>query len=110
MGLRKVFADALPGIFKAAGEAAVYKPLGGSDIPCMIFIEFNVDLQPAGVQTQVWMRGTVIEALLSDAADIGIGTTEPDRGDTFTVDGKAYAVQEITANDGLTVTMVVVNA
>jgi hypothetical protein len=108
MGLRGVFTAALPGIFSAAGETATFTPSGGAAIPCMVFIDFNVDLQPAGVETQVWARGTTIEALLSASAGIGIGTSIPDRGDVFVVDGVSYSVREITASDGLTVKMVVV--
>lgn len=101
MGLRAVFAGALPGIFTAAGEAAVFTPATGDPIPCFVFIDFNVMLQPSGMEAQVWETGTTIEALLSD-----IGR-EPDRGETFTVDGVVYTVKAIATNDGLTVKMVV---
>ena len=112
MGLRGIFAEALPDIFEAAAEAAVFTPAVGDAIPCMVFIEFNVMLQPSGAEAQIWQRGTTIEALLSE-----IGR-EPDRGETFTVfpdeisrsagiNGTAYAVQAILENDGLTVKMVV---
>ncbi len=103
MGLRAVFAAALPGIFDAAGEDAVFTPATGAAIPCKVFIDFNVMLQPAGVETQVWQRGTTIEALLS------VIGCEPNRGETFTMDGTAYTytVQAILENDGLTVKAVV---
>jgi hypothetical protein len=105
MGLRAVFAAALPGIFDAAGEDAVFTPATGAAIPCKVFIDFNVMLQPAGVETQVWQRGTTIEALLS------VIGREPDRGETFTLDIPAddtiYTVQAILENDGLTVKVVV---
>ena len=101
MGLRAVFAAALPGIFQAAGEEASFTPASGAAIPCMVFIDFNVMLQPSGVETQVWQRGTTIEALLSE-----IGR-EPNRGERFTVEGASYVVQAILENDGLTVKAVV---
>jgi len=105
MGLRSVFAEALPDIFDAAGEDAVFTPAAGDPIPCKVFIEFNVMLQPAGVEVQVWQRGTTIEALLSDIA------REPNRGETFTLDipsdDTVYTVQAISENDGLKVKAVV---
>jgi hypothetical protein len=101
MGLRDVFAEALPDMFNSAGEAAVFTPEVGDPIDCMVFIDFNVMLQPSGVEVQVWQRGTTIEALLSE-----IGR-EPNRGETFTVDSVDYTVQAILENDGLTVKAVV---
>lgn len=101
MGLRGIFAEALPDIFEAAAETAVFTPAVGDPVLCMVFIDFSVELQPAGAEVQVWQRGTVIEALLSE-----IGR-EPNRGETFTVDSIAYTVQAILENDGLTVKMVV---
>lgn len=102
MGLRAVFAAALPDIFDAAGEEAVFTPAAGDQIDCMVFIDFNVMLQPAGVETQAWQRGTTIEALLS------VIGREPNRGETFTLAGGiVYTVQAIMENDGLTVKMVV---
>jgi hypothetical protein len=105
MGLRAVFAAAVPNIFVAAGEDAVFYPSVGDSVECKIFIDFDVMLQPAGVETQVWNQGTTIEALLSEDEGIGIGTTEPDRGETFVYDGITYTVQAVIANDGLTVKM-----
>ena len=102
MGLRSVFAEALPGIFSAAGEAAVFTPASGDPISCNVFIDFNVMLQPSGVEVQVWEQGTTIEALLSDLG------REPNRGETFTVDGVVYTVKAIIANDQLSVKMAVI--
>lgn len=105
MGLRATFAAALPGIFDVAAEDAIFTPAAGAAIDCKVFIDFDVDLQPAGMEAQVWQRGTTIEALLSE-----IGR-EPDRGETFTLDipsaGTVYTVQAILQNDGLTIKAVV---
>ena len=105
MGLRAVFADALPGIFSAAGEDAIFTPAAGDAVSCMVFIDFNVMLQPGGGEAQVWQQGTTIEALLSE-----IGRA-PNRGEKFTLDipedGTEYTVQAILENDGLTVKMAV---
>ena len=101
MGLRAELREALPDMFNAAGEDAIYAAVGGPAIACKIFIEFNVLLQPAGTDTQVWEQGTTIEALLSE-----IGA-EPTRGAVFTYDETAYVVRQVAKNDGLTVTVVV---
>jgi len=101
MSLREDIQSALPDIF-AEGEEAVFTPAQGEQIPCMVFIDFNVQLQPAGVEAEVWERGTVIEALLSELA------RAPVRGETFTLAGGiVYTVQAILENDGLTVKAVV---
>ncbi|MDX9819493.1 MAG: hypothetical protein RBT16_11305 [Desulfococcus multivorans] len=99
MGLRAVFNEALPGIFAAAGEDAVFMPAAGNPIPCKVFIDFDVSLEPAGVDARVWQQGTVIEALLSE-----IGR-EPDRGETFTIGSETFTVQAILENDRLSVKM-----
>ena len=101
MGLRTVFAEALPNIFDAAGEDAVFHPLTGPSVPCKIFIDFNVQLQASGAEMQIWERGTTIEALLSEIGG------EPDAGSHFVYDGTSYYVRVITDNDGLTVKAVV---
>lgn len=105
MGLRAIFAEALPDIFTEAGEDAVFTPSAGAAIPCHVFIDFNVQLQPAGVEVQVWQQGTTIEALLSEIGH------EPNRGEIFILDipvaDTVYTVQAILENDGLTVKAVV---
>lgn len=107
MGYRAMFADALLDPF-SEGEDALFCPVLGAPVPCKIFIEFNVKLQPMGLESQVWGRGTTIEALLSDAPGIGIGTVEPNRNDTFLWNGQTFKVQSILDNDDdFTVKMVV---
>lgn len=112
MGLRAVFAAALPDLFAKAGEPAVFTPATGAPAPCNVFIDFGVELQPAGAEAQVWQLGTTIEALLSETV------REPNRGEIFTVypdlasrtagtGGTAYTVQAPLENDGLTVKVVV---
>ena len=101
MGLRSVFREALPDIFTAAGEDAVYHPLTGDPVDCKIFIEFNVQLQPSGAEMQIWERGTTIEALLSVIGD------EPKKGSHFVYEDESYYVRVIAENDGMTVKAVV---
>lgn len=102
MGLRAEFAAVLPEIFTSEGEEAVFTPAAGDPVDCHVFIDFNVMLQPAGVEVQVWQQGTTIETVFSE-----IGR-EPNRGETFTLAGGiVYTVQAILENDGLTVKAVV---
>jgi hypothetical protein len=101
MGIRAVFAAADAIFMPLIGEDAVFTPAAGAAIPCKIFIDFSVLLQPAGVEAHIWERGTTIEALLSE-----IGR-EPKRGETFEYDSVVYTVKSILENDGLTVKAVV---
>jgi hypothetical protein len=103
MGFYAAFAapEGLPKFFETAGEDATFTPDAGDPIPCKVFIDFNVMLQPAGVNTQVWARGTTIEGLLS------VLGREPKQDETFTVNSIVYTVQGILENDGLTVKVAV---
>jgi len=102
MGIRSDIETGLAFFLAAKGESAIFTPATGDPIPCMVFIDFNVMLQPAGVEAQMWERGTTIEALISE-----IGR-EPTRGETFTLDGGiVYTVRAILESDGLTVKAVV---
>jgi hypothetical protein len=94
--------------FTKGGKSAVFTPAGGDPVNCKVFINFNVLLQPAGMESQTWQRVTMIEALLSDDAGIGIGTVAPNRLDTFVVGGVTYTVDSIDENDGYTVKVVVI--
>jgi len=108
MGIKADMGASLQWLFETAGEDAAFTPAAGGPIPCKVFIDFGVQYQPAGTEAQIWERGTFIEALLSDAPDVGIGTTEPNRGETFTLAGGiVYTVKAILTNDGLTVKVVV---
>jgi hypothetical protein len=101
MGIRTVIAAALPALFSDMGEEAVYTPSGGTALGCHIFIDFNVQLQPDGLQAQAWDRATIIECLISEVG------SEPNRGDIFVYDGTTYTVQRVMENDGFTVKLAV---
>ena len=101
MGIRAIFREALPDIFDDTGEEAIFTPAAGDPVPCRVFIEFGVLLQPGGTGGQVTARSTTIKALLSE-----IGR-EPNRNETFTLDGTVYKVESPLENNGLTVKMVV---
>lgn len=101
MDLRSKMAGSLERFFSKSGSDSVYTPLSGSAVPCKIFIEFEVRLQPA-LDGQTWEEATVITARL---AEIG---KEPTRGETFLYDETSYTVQKVIENDGLTVQVAVI--
>jgi hypothetical protein len=112
MGLRAELQEALPDMFDAAGEDAIFTPATGVPIPCKVFIDFGVLFQPSGFDVQVWERGTKIEALLNGDGSIPDGiaiSREPASGETFALTdiGETYTVKAILENDGFTVKAVV---
>jgi hypothetical protein len=102
MGLRKVFEEAMPDVFNTAGEDAVFIPQGGIPIPCKMFIDFDVALQPEGIQSETWDRGITIELLLSEVK------YEPKRGDKiiYVDKGKTYSLVTPLENDNISIIMV----
>jgi len=103
MGLRSVFIEAFPGILDDAGEDSAFTPTLGDPIPSIkILIDFDVILQPSGIEPQTWIKGTVITAALS------LFENTPRRGDIFTYAEVDYTVQSIIKNDGIEIQMQVV--
>lgn len=97
-----VFSNALSDIFASTiAVAATFTPAGGSSIGCSVIVNRSVLLQPSGMDTQVYERGTTIEVQLSE-----IGA-EPNRGDVFVVGTETFTVQSIDSNDGDTVVAIV---
>lgn len=76
------------------GSAATFTPTGGAAIDCSVVLNKDVDLQPSGLDAQVWERGTTIDALIAEII------SEPNRGDVFTVASVDYTVQSVLSNDG----------
>jgi len=101
MGLRKIFEESLGDVFDTAGEDAVYIPQDGTPLTCKMFIDYDVVMQPAGLQSETWEKGTTIELLLSQIGQI------PARGDivTYTDKGKSYTLLAPVENDGLSIVM-----
>ena len=101
MGFRGDMEEALPDLYEEIGEDAIFEPIEGDPIPCMVDIRRNTLYQPAGMETQVWELGTTIEVLLSV-----IGRA-PKQGETFTIGSVVYKVKAILENDGMTAKMAV---
>ena len=102
MGFRSDMEEELPNLIKEIGEDALFTPAVGDPIPCTVDIRRNTLYQPAGMETQVWERGTTIEVQLS------VIGREPKQGETFTIGSVVYRVQSILDNyDDYTVKMAV---
>jgi len=95
MEMRAAIAAEAAKFFARHGKTATFSPSAAPDIPCKVFINFDVDLQPAGLDAQVWEKGTTIDALLAETL------TAPVRGEKFIVDAVEYTVQAILENDGI---------
>lgn len=97
-----IFTQAAADMFNSPiGEDATFTPAGGAAVPCRVFVNRDVLLQPDGMNAQVVGRGTTIEAILSVIGG------EPNRGDVFTVGAETFTVQSIERNDGIIVEMIV---
>jgi hypothetical protein len=90
-----IIIQALRDIFDSViGEDALFARSGSAPIPVRVIVNRSVLLQPSGMDTQVYERGTTIEVILDDIDG------EPVRGDVFTVAAQQYTVQSIDSNDG----------
>lgn len=107
MGILSTVKSAMPTMFRIGAEDATYMPSGGTAIPCKIFIDFGSAEAPPGLEGQFWQQQITIEALLSDEAGVGIGTTIPAKNSSFVFEGTTYRVGKIISSDGLTAKMTV---
>lgn len=73
---------------------ATFTPSVGDTVWCRINLEIATEVQPAGLDAQVWGSQTTIEYRLDEVGK------EADRGETFTVEGTVYTVKDIMENDG----------
>lgn len=81
-------------LFDDLGVDATFTPSVGDPVSCKVNLEIGVDLQPGGLDAQVWRSETTIEYRL---AEVG---KEADRDETFTVGGTVYTVKDVVENDG----------
>jgi len=102
MTAEEIFDQAAEDIFDQMDtKDAVFTPTAGDPVPCKINLERDVDLEPHGFDSQVWSRGTTIEAILN------VLGKEPEKGETFTVGETVYTVQTVQENNGRFVKVVV---
>ncbi len=99
------FQENIPGIYARAfnqvGAPAVYTPVSGEPVSCMVNLKHDVILQPSSYDARVVETGSTITAMYSDVG-------EPVSGSTFEVDGETFKVARITDNNRILVTVAVV--
>jgi len=85
-------------------QEAVYTPQGGYPITLKCFYDANTVMQPSAYSTEVYALGRTVKVLRED---LGEGV-DPQRGDSVTVNGQTYTVQESASeNNDRTVRMVI---
>ena len=84
-------------------QEAVYTPQGGDPIPAVkVFYEENTAMQPSAYSAEVYALGRTIKVIREDLA------VDPQRGDSVTVKGETYIVQEVLSeNNGRTARLVI---
>ncbi len=99
--IKAIFDNAASNLFNRIGRDAVYQPVTGNPVNCKVVIERDVDLEPLGLNAQVWGKGITIEAVIS------VLGKEPDAEETFTADGIVHEILTVKENDGRFVTVIV---
>ena len=99
MSWQSSIADALTAAFNAVGQSATFTPASGD--PVSLTVNVTREVVPQGYDATAWTSEYTVECILADLP------REPDRGETFTIDGTSYTVREVMDNNGYTVKMVV---
>lgn len=93
--MREIIRAAVPDMFEIGGEDGYYTRQGQAAIPCKLFIDYDVQLEPSSADSQVFETGTVIEVMVDEVGDVA-------RGDVFTYNGTDYTVLAPISNDKIT--------
>lgn len=100
MGFDDILDQAAADIWAITGAEAIFRPVDGTPVPCLIEVERNVELQPDSYEATVVERGVTVEAMVSVVG-------EPERGDVFEMGLVSFTVAKIVENDGQFVKVVV---
>jgi len=101
MSIETILDTAMADLFNTVGQDATYTPVSGAALPCKVWVQKDVELQPIDFTGQAVETSTLIECLLSEVL------TVPQRGSTFLVGSTTYTVQTVQKNDGRILTLVV---
>jgi hypothetical protein len=101
MSIQTILDTAMTDLFNHVGDDATYTPVSGSALPCKVWVQKDVQLQPIDFTGQAVESSTLIECLLSEVL------TVPKRGSMFLVGTTTYTVQTLQANDGRILKLVV---
>jgi hypothetical protein len=88
-----IFSQAGAALLRVYGVSATFTPSVGDPVSCTVFKETFVDNQPVGYESQTPETVTTIEGLVADIGKV------PERGETFTIDGADWDVEERMEND-----------
>jgi hypothetical protein len=93
--------QALADMFEHIGKSATFTPQTGTPVELYVDYVENSNDQPIGFDATIPIQEKTIEYVFSD-----IGR-EAKNGETFTINGVTYTVQNKVASDGYTVTVAV---
>ena len=96
--MTSIFESSAAAIFDKLGTSATYTPSAGDAVSCTVVVQQGTGLMPMDTQAQFF--GDEIH-LFCRVDECG----EPDRGESFTVSGTTYAVDEVQDNNGCVVEM-----
>jgi hypothetical protein len=82
-------------------SVATFTPATGTPVSLRCELVKSVNPQPSGYDGLVWEQQTTIEAVLADLP------RQPNKSETFTINGVIYSVKEVIADDGYFVRMAV---
>lgn len=100
MTIDTIMEQAATDLLRIGGKDAVYTPVTGDPVDCLVLVYHDVLIQADGYDATVATLGTTVTAKVSDVG-------APSRGDTFLVGDTTYTVQRPETNDNLMVTVVV---
>ena len=96
--MTSVFQSAADAIFAKLGTSATYTPSAGDAVSCSVVVQSGTGLMPMDTQAQFFGAETHLFCLVDECG-------EPDRGETFTVGGTTYTVDEVLDNNSYVVEM-----
>ncbi len=102
MDLRALLIDVAAKAVDVAGSVVTYKPVVGDEREFKAIVEFDVLLQPGGVDAQTWPTGTVITTAWKFILQV------PRKGDVFEMGAEQFTVTQLLLNDGYRVRVQVV--
>ncbi|MFA5458255.1 MAG: hypothetical protein WC119_10150 [Synergistaceae bacterium] len=101
MSIQTILDNAMTDLFNHVGQDATYTPVSGAALPCKVWVQNDVELQPFDFQGMAVEMTILIECLLSEVQAV------PQRGSTFLVGTRTYTVQTVHKNDNRIVVLVV---
>jgi hypothetical protein len=99
MGLYNEFKAGVDALYEVGGVDAVYTDKNGNTSNVVVIVDYNIS--EYGDIASVNKAEAAVSVRLSDVAD------RPLRGETFTIDGTTYRVDNVTLSDELEHTVLI---